>query len=183
MINLLPPDQQKEIRAARNNTLLLRYVILLFSALGFLLVALAITYFSLSQAGSQADETRMRNEERASGYASAQSTASQLRNDLSSAKSLFDDEIRFSLVVVRLSSLLPEGSAIDSLQIDSDSFLQPTTLSVQIDSRAAAEALQNNFASSPYVSNVSLGNISTNSGSSYPYTVQLQFTFTRSAGQ
>jgi Tfp pilus assembly protein PilN len=153
-------------------------------ALAFLFTALVITYFSLTQAAERADTAKLQNEQKAAGYTETQAAATRLRNDLSSAKTLFDNEILYSKLVTRLSGILPSGTAIDSLQVDSSSFTQPVTLNVQIRDRAAAEALQRNFTSSPYVTGVTLGSISTNTGgSSYPYSVELQFTFNRSIGQ
>lgn len=184
MINLLPTSEQKEIRAARSNTLLLRYTILTAGVLVFLLGALGVTYFSLTQAAKQADATKESNEQRAIGYAETQSQANQLRSDLTSAKTLFDGEIRYSKVITRLSNLLPEGSAVDNIQLDEQSFSQPVTMSVQVRDQSAAESLRNNFTNSPYFTNVLLGAISTNGAdSSYPYTVQLLFTYDRSIGQ
>lgn len=183
MINLLPQVQQKEIRAGYSNTLLLRYIILLICALAFLGISIGITYISLNQAAQQADTTKRENEEKATNYLETQAAVAKLQSDLASAKSLFDNEVSYSKVITRLSSLFPSGTAVDSLQFDSGSFSQPMTLSVQVRDQAAAEALQQNFSSSPYVSGASLGKISTNNSSRYPYTVELLFTLNKAIGQ
>ena len=184
MINLLPQTEQKEIRAGLGNTLLVRYVLLMICALAFLLVALAITYFSLNQVAKQADETKQANELKAVGFIETQAAATSLRNDLSSAQTLFDNEIRYSKVLTRLTGLLPTGTAISEFSIDDTSFSQPITLSVKVKNQTAAEQLQANFTSSPYITNASLGTISTNQEQgSYPYTAELLFTFNRSIGQ
>lgn len=180
MINLLPHSRKKEIRAAYSNTLLLRYLVLLLGALGFLAVALGITFFSLKMAGDQADATKAENEQRTTDYAKTRDAATQLRSDLSSAKELFESENRYSLMLIRLSSLLPDGSALDSLQVDNASFAQPLSIVVHIRNENAAKALQNNFTNSSYVTNVSLGNINTTENAQYPYSVELSFTFDRS---
>lgn len=184
MINLLPPKLQNEIRAAHSNTLLLRYIILLICALCFMIGALAITYFTIVQAAERADTAKQQNEQKAAGYLASQAEATKLRSDLSSAKTLFDNEIRYSKVITRFSSLLPDGAAVDSLQVDDASFSQPMNVPVRIRDRTAAEALQNAFTSSPYVTNVSISSVRTEGGSSaYPYIAELQFTFTRSITQ
>lgn len=184
MINLLPSPLQKEIRAAYSNTLLLRYVFLLLASLGFLLAALGLAYFTLIQAGNHADKVKTENEQQAVGYQETEERATKFRAQLASAKTLFEGENLYSKTLVRLSALFPDGTAVGSLDLGNDSFSQPATLMVQVRDRAAAEALQQSFTSSPYVTNVSLGNISTNTESSaYPYTIELHFTLNRSIAQ
>lgn len=184
MINLLPQDQQREIRAARSNTLLLRYLILLVGALFFLVGALIVTYISLSSTAQQADAAKVKNEQAAVGFSETQRAATTLRSQLSAAKTLFDNEIRYSKVLLRLSALLPEGAAIKSFTIDDLSFAQPVTLNVLVKGENEARKLQDNFNSSPYVTNVSMGRVSTDTGQgSYPYTIELLFTFNRSITQ
>lgn len=182
MINLLPHEQQREIRAARSNTLLLRYTILLICALVFLGGSIGVTQISLKQAAERADATKLENEKKATDYVETQAAVTKLQSDLSSAKSLFENEVRYSKVLTRLSNLFPEGTAIESLQLDSGSFSQPMTLSVQVRDQAAAEALQTSFTGSEYVSGASLGRISTNNSGRYPYTVELLFTLNKVIG-
>lgn len=182
MINLLPREQQREIRAARTNTLLLRYLILLIGAVLFLLGALGVTYVSLAASARQADHIREQNERAAIGYQETQIAATALRSELSNAKSLFESEIRYSKVLLRLSALLPEGTSIESFTIDNTSFSQPITLSVHVSGEQQARQLEQNFQSSPYTTKVSMTGISVNSDGK-GYTVGLAFTFDRSIAQ
>lgn len=183
MINLLPQAQQKEIRAGYSNALLLRYIVLLICAFTFLLGSLGLSYYSLQQAAQTADTVKAENEKKATNYQTTQAAVAKLQSDLSSAKSLFDNEVLYSKAIVRLASLFPEGTAIDSIQFDAGSFAQQMTLSVQVKDQAAAEALQSSFNSSPYVSGANLGKISTSGSGKYPYTVELLFTLNKSIGQ
>ena len=182
MINLLPREQQREIRAARTNTLLLRYLILLIGAMLFLLGALGVTYFSLASSARQADSVREQNERAAAGYQETQIAATALRSELSSVKSLFESEIRYSKVLLRLSALLPVGTSIESFSIDNTSFSQPVTLSVYVNGEQQARQLEQNFQNSPYTTGVSMTGISVNSDGQ-GYTVGLVFTFDRSITQ
>ena len=184
MINLLPPAYRKEIRAGFANGLLLRYTLLLAGALLFLIAAFGLTYLSLSQSISQAEETKTTNQQEAAGYSQTQAAASALRNDLSSAQSLFDSEVLLSKAIVRFSSLLPDGTAVDSLDINNDNFTESRTVSVQVKNRAAAESLSRNFEQSSYIASSTLKEVTTNGDStSYPYTAILEFSFDRSIGQ
>lgn len=86
MINLMPIHEQKEIRAARANSLLMRYSILMLIATLFVLAALAFTYLSLTAIGRAADKEKIENQQKASGLVQTQIEAEKLRNDLMSAK-------------------------------------------------------------------------------------------------
>jgi hypothetical protein len=185
MINLLPQENQKEIRAAYVNTLLIRYLILLVCALIFLVGAIGFSYFYLGQAGARADETKIANEQKAAGFTDTQGVATTLRSQLSAARSLFDGEIRYSKALINFSLLFPEGTSINGITFNESSFGQSTTLPVQVRGEAEARALQASFESSPFVSGVSMGSVSTNAGAAsiYPYTVELIFTLNRSIAQ
>lgn len=179
MINLLPRQQQKEIRAARSNTLLLRYTILLICALLFLTGAIGVTYFSLTQAAKHAEALKQENETKAADYAQTQAEVSQLQSELSSAKSLFENEVRYSKALTRLSNIFPDGTAIDALELNASSFSEQMTLNVQVRDQEAAEKLLQSFSSSQYISGANLGKISTSASGRYPYTVELIFTLNK----
>ncbi len=184
MINLLPPATRRELRAGRSNSLLLRYTILLAMALVFLAIAIGITYVYLSSLGAQADATRQDNEQRAAGYAQAQTDATQLRGELSTAKTILDKNISYSLMLTRFSSILPPGTAVGGITLSEASFSQPTSMQVLIRGEQEALALSTSLTSSPYLTGAVMGRVSTNpSNSSYPYSVEVTFTFNRSIGQ
>lgn len=184
MINLLPPEQRREIRAGYSNTLLVRYTTLSIAALVFMLAALGITYLVLTQSQRVAEATQAENQAKAAGFHQVQAEANSLRNDLSSVKSLFDNEILYSKALTNLADALPNGTAIDSLELSPASFSSPTTLNIKIRDRAAAEALESNLSSSPHVSGVALGSISTSSeDGQYPYSVSVTLTLNRSMAQ
>lgn len=184
MINLLPKSKQKEVRAAYGNTLLLRYVILSTAALLFLAVALFITYVVLTREINHAEVKRQENEQRAAGYVETRKAAIQLRSDLVSAKTLFDNEVRYSKLLTRFSQLLPNGAAISELELNQQSLKQPVNIDIKINSREAVETLEKNFNNSPYIKSISLGSINTNNESSrFPYTVNVEFSFDGSITQ
>lgn len=187
MINLMPPIAKKEVAAARRNTILFRYVILTGIAFGFLLVCLGVTYVYLSSAGSQADTTKRDNEAKVAGYAKVQADATALRSDIASAKQLFSEELRYSLALTRFSALLPNGTAVAGLEFNEQSFGTPRTFIVYITGKQAAEELRSSMQSSPYMTNVSLGNLATVTASEgtppYPYTIELTATVNKRIAQ
>lgn len=184
MINLLPPEQKKEIRAARVNHVLIRYIALLVGALVFLGGSLGVTYIFLDTSARNAEAVKAENEARTTGYAQTQAQAAALRNDLSQAKQLFDEELRYSQALLRISQHLPAGTALESLELTPETFSQATSLSVLITGESAAKALRDSFSGSQYFTNVSLGRLTINNdNATYPYTVELNLTMDRSIAQ
>ena len=183
MINLLPPSEKKQIRAARANTLLFRYNILSLIAVVFIVGAMVFVYVQLENEGARADQTRQENESKAAGFSKTQQDATELRNGLSSAKKIFDTEIRYSKALIRFSSLIPNGAYISTIQLDADSFDKPKTWLFNIKGEQAANDLRDNFIKSPYFTNVTLGKVMTSSSSDYPYTIEVTATMKKSIAQ
>lgn len=185
MINLLPPEDKRQIRAARSNTLLLRYNILTLGALVFLLVAAGIVYFYLVNVRATAERTIEDNQARVAGYQKVRTEADTFRANLSTAKQILDKEVAYSNVVLEISKLLPRGVILRELRLDSQTFGTPTTLSAQARSYESAIALKDAFSSSPLFSDVHFQSI-TSEGSdgesgSYPYSVTLGLTISKEA--
>lgn len=184
MINLLPALQKKEMAAARINTILFRYTILLIGAIVLLLLFLGFVYFYLITTGVQADNDRKNNEEKAAGYTQTQAEAAALRTDIAAAKQLFSNEIRYSKALTRISALIPNGVAFTTLDLDGQSFGVPKTFVMKITGKAAAEELRTSLQKSEYFSNVSLNNLSTSFDDTvFPYTIELTATINRSIAQ
>lgn len=183
MINLLPPAEKKEVRAARANTLLFRYMILSLIAVVFIVSAMGFVYLQLQNEGVSADKTKAANESKAAGFAQTQQQATDLRNGLTNAKKVFDSEIRYSKALVNFSSIIPDGAYISTIQLDADSFDKPKTWLFNIQGEKAASELRDNFLKSPYFTNVTLGKVMTSSDSTYAYTIEVTATMKKSIAQ
>ena len=87
MINLLPVQMKKELRAARSNTLLLRYNILMVVALAFLAGAIYMTQYSLDDTKKDKLAWVQSNNSQVEGYAAVQAKAKEFRDNLAANKS------------------------------------------------------------------------------------------------
>lgn len=186
MINLLPDAQKRQLRAARSNVLLVRYIIALIFILAFLGVALFATHLILTSLKNEAEADIAANQAKVSGFGTVQANAAQFRGALTKAKTLLDNEVDYAKVITETAQLLPTGTALDSLQLDQTSFGKPIVLSIQIKGQDQAVALRNAFLSSPLYSNVSFGTLSINNGAdanTYPYTIDLNVTLNKAAAQ
>jgi len=186
MINLLPDAQKRQLRAARSNVLLVRYIMALVFVVAFLGIAIFATNFILTSLKKEAEADITANQAKVAGFATVQLQANQFRTSLSRAKTLLDNEIDYSKVIIDTARLLPAGTVLDSLALDQTSFGKPIILSLKVAGQNQAVALRNAFMSSPLYSNVSFGTLSTNSDADanmYPYKLNLNVTLNKAAAQ
>ena len=184
MINLLPHDDKREIRAARTNVLLFRYTIASFVALLILLLVAGAIVLLLNDAKQRAEQTTKENQAAVAGYAEVQSKATAFRSDLTKAKQLFDSEIRYHLVVREVARLLPSGTEINDFRISEASFTEPLTLQVKVTNGDRAAALLRSFQQSAIFTNPAYGSLTSNTGDdaeTYPYNLELIVTLNKEA--
>lgn len=183
MINLLPPEEKRQLRAARSNTLLLRYNFLLLGALAFLLLATGVVYFYLSSVKATAEQTVAENKSKVGGYASVQQQADSFRSSLMTAKQILGDSVSYTKVILAISQLLPPGVVTDNLSLDAKTFGTPTTFTAKAKSYDAALALKDSLEKSPLFSDVHFASISGGGESSYPINVTLNLTIQKDAAK
>jgi len=186
MINLLPPEEKRQLRAARANTLLIRYNIALIASTAFLGMAMGVVYVYLGNAKANSEQIITDNKAKASGYAAVESQANVFRSNLTIAKQILGNEVTYSKVILAIANLLPAGTTLDKLSLDSATFGTPTTLSAQAKSYESALALKNAFQKSTLFSDVHFQSITSNVGTqsgAYPFTVNLDVTIKKDAAK
>lgn len=186
MINLLPEDDKRQLNAARTNTLLVRYNIALIAAIAFAGLAMAIVYFYLNTAMATSRQTISDNEAKATGYAAIQSEASVFRSNLAIAKQILDAEVAYTKVAVAIAGLMPTGTVLDKLNLDSSTFGTPTVLTAQAKSYDSALALKDAFQKSSLFSDVHFQSITTGGtgeANGYPYAINLNVTIKKEAAK
>lgn len=182
MINLLPTDYKKQVRAARANVVLVRYNIFIILSVIFLASASGFAYFFLVNSEQFAENTITENASREGSYAEIKAKADAFKSELASAKSILDSQTSYAKAALAISRLLPEGTSLDKLALSESSFSSPLLLTVNIRDEKAAAQLLKNFTSSPLFSNVTKGKISIGTGQ-YPYTMELTVTMDKAAAQ
>jgi Tfp pilus assembly protein PilN len=183
MINLLPLEDKRQIRAGRTNSLLIRYNIFLFGALIFLIMAILVTYVYLNSAKSSAEQTIKDNQTRVASFAPVEAKAEAFRTNLSIAKQILDREVSYSKVVLEIAQLLPSGVVLGNLDLDAQTFGTETVLAAQAKSYASALSLKDAFQKSTIFSNVHFQSITAGGTGSYPYTVNLGVTIRKDSAK
>jgi Tfp pilus assembly protein PilN len=186
MISLLPPEQKREISAARTNTLLIRYNVLLLGALAFLLLSIGIVYFYLNNAKTNNEKVMSENQAKVANFSTIAEQAQIFRQNLSTAKQILDRQVNYTKVILEIAQLLPGGVVLTNLSLDAATFGSETTLVAQAKSYDQAVALKDSFSQSPLFSNVHFQSINTTegaAGNTYPITVTLSVTFKKGAAK
>lgn len=189
MINLLPPDERNQLRAARANTLLLRYNIIMVGILVFMVIALATVYFYLASAKAHADSVVSDNNARVTSYAQVSAQANTFRSSLTDAKAIISKEVLYSKTLLAIAQQLPPGVVMDTLSLDATTFGTPTTLALRAKDHAAALAAKDAFQKSPLFSDVHLVNIAlsaaggSGSAAQHPWTVSLSVVMSKDSAK
>lgn len=186
MINLLPTDSKEEIRAARTNLILVRYIVILIAAIAFVLAAMFITHQVLTMTKDNSDKIIQANDVKADVYSTTKAQVDNLSASLAQTKVLFDSENRYSKVFVNIAQQMPEGTIFGKIALSDASFAgTPTATKVYAKTPAQAVLLQQNFQRSPMFRAVRFQAI-VESGSGidgYPVSVDITFNLTKAAAQ
>jgi len=185
MINLLPGDAKKEIRSARINVVLTRYIIVILFASGFLVLLLTGSYVVLTQAKAGNELLIDASDTRAEVYSSTKAQVDSLSGSLSQAKTILDQEILYSNVLINIGQLMPTGTVLEKIELSAESFTgTPVSMKAYAKTNNDAVVLRERFQSSPIFSNVNFTSISDSAGiSGYPVSIAMTVTITKAATQ
>lgn len=174
MINLLPPEQKKQIQAGMSNVLLLRYIILSLILAGLLFAMNGGVYLMLINSTKSAELAIQDGEQKSREYAQVQKDATAFRGNLATAKSILDKEVRYSEIAVKIAQTIPSGIVLQSLQLDASTFGQPVTLSARGKSHQDAIRLKTSLEDSPSFSNARLLSTSIlEDGGAFPVSIEV----------
>lgn len=131
MINLLPPNDKKQIRAGLSNTLLIRYCIVSMLLAVPLFLLLGGVYLVMINSKNLAEETIEDSLAKSSEYAEVKSQAQEFNSNLSIAKSILDKEVKYSKIAVAIAQAIPAGMSLENLTLDAQSFGQPMSINAR----------------------------------------------------
>lgn len=183
MINLMPDNAKKEIRAARMNVILSRYIIVILFAFSFLALLLAGSYFVLTQTKNAALQLTDANATKAEVYASTKAQVDALSGSLSQTKTILNDEVLYSNVLMNIGQQMPAGTVLSSITLDTASFTgTPITLKAYAKTNNAVVALRQKFQSTPIFTSINFDSVSDSGGiDGYPFSVSMTLTVTKAA--
>ncbi len=162
MINLLPPQRLANLRIARSNTILRRYIELSLMSIIILIAAVVMAYYFLH---SQQVNTRSIvdiNKKKVAQLEPVQKQATQLSSTVNIIAGLFSHNIEFSDMLTQIGGLMPQGSVLTGLQFSVEDLKSPLEISAQVDNEQKAAILRNNLATSKLFSKVDIKTVAKN---------------------
>lgn len=188
MINLLPDTHKSEIRAARTNVLLVRYIAILVAAIAVLSGIIIAAYVVLDAKETLAQEQVEANNTKTAPYEPIRAEADALRTNLSDAKAILDQKISYSKLIYEIANSIPDGVIIETLELDPSSFGSAMTINASAKSFESASQLKDKLASNSTVfSDVKLLTLESgatgSSGGDYPVKVNVSVIINKGALQ
>lgn len=119
MINLLPKDSQQELKAAHANSILIKALIWVGAATGFLLLISAVTYLLLTNEQSNQKKIAESNASLLAPFNTALADLNKVNSDASIIKGMLSQQMSYSDVILELSALLPKNVILESLSLKS----------------------------------------------------------------
>ncbi len=176
MINLLPDDQKKSLRAARMNVVLLRYNFITLAASGILLAALGLFFVFLSSTKLAAENSHSESQTKVTAHGATRKAADEYRANLATAGQILKNQVNYTPIIFNIAKLLPKGVVLDNIALSSKDFGSQTTISASAKDYAAVTQLKKDFEGSDMFSNVYFQSITakaSDGNAGYPLSVSI----------
>lgn len=196
MINLLPPETKRQVRAARMNVTLYRYCMLIITTAVLLGAVFAVGFWATMNDKQLADHVKQENHDAGQEYAKTKAAAEEFAKNLATAKTILGSDVSFTDLIFSIAAIIPQGVVLNNLTLGATNPGTTTTANAPIDvsgramSYDRAVALKNSLENSPIFENVNIANISQTDTSAsasaftqkYPFTVSLKAQFSKKQG-
>ncbi len=188
MINLLPSDTKRSLRAARLNVVLRRYIIYIAICLVSATVIFGVGYVLTSRERASAEQQLSDFESNNASYARIKQESEAFSKNLSIASTILSSEITFSEMIVTVAKILPSGTILTSLNVTTESAGEPMAINARVADPEGALRLKAALEESALFEDVSVATInspvdddtSDPISQKYPYTVVLNTRLSKS---
>lgn len=148
MINLLPYDKKRDLRASRNNTAMIKCLLTLGASAIFLAVACTATMFFLNNS-KEINDNLSQNVKLSAETVSINQNAATARANLSTSQKILASQILYSKLLTLTAQAIPAGVVLDSINIDNSTINTPVTLSLHATTTDKIDQIAKNFQASP----------------------------------
>lgn len=181
MINLLSNERKDDIRAARANVILLRYIGIMLLAIVFIIGIFYVSYSVLRTTMESNEAIISSNDIKADVYSETRQEVEALSAKLNEAKSILNQEVRYSQLLPKIGQLMPAGTVLGTLELNDSSFAGvPVDLIAYAKSTNEASTLQSQFQGSPLFSQVVIKGTEESGGlEDYPVKISLSVVFNK----
>lgn len=181
MINLLPNNRKDDIRAARANVILVRYISLVLLAIVFTMGVFYLSYTVLRTTMNSNEQIIASNDLKADVYSGTKKEVDALSTKLNEAKTILAQEVRYSQLLPKLGQLLPANTILGPATFDDASFNgSPMELIVYAKSANETTVVQNQLRSSPLFLQVAIKSTEETGGpKDHPVKISLSVTLNK----
>ncbi len=159
MINLLPPGRVLNIRLARSNTILRRYIELIIVGSLVLLAAILVARYFFGVQNDNIQRTVDLNNAKIASLQPVQKQAEELSATVNTISGLLSRNVKFSDMLTQIGGIMPPGSVLTGLKFSLEDVEAPLVVSAQVDNEQKAAVLRNNLAASSLFEKAELKNI------------------------
>lgn len=187
MINLLPPEAAKQLRASRHNSILLRYLMGTGVVLVLIIVVYAGAYIMMRSAESASTTISQENQAKIARLKAIETKAKAYKGDLDIAKSIFNSELSYTTALHKVASALPAGAVVESLDLNPTITGQPITLLVSATTKTIALSVKDTLEKAGIASNITIASLQEQgsdgksdqqaTSAEYPIQINLNLTF------
>ena len=184
MINLLPDETKKQIRAARANSILIKYLFVLIAASIFLVLSYAVLYLFLqnNQPSKKTSVDTSINQTAVNAYNQTKNQYDALFTSFSNVKQIMDQQISYSDIITGLGAALPQGVVIEDLSLDNNKIGTPITIKAIAKTDSDATKIKDGFKDSQLFTNFSVQSIKSGSNNISGYLVEITISLTINKG-
>lgn len=189
MINLLPPESSRQLRAARHNTILMRYVVGFSITLGLIALVYVGVLGLMRAAEVNSSSSSEASKQKIDRFASTAAEAKSYTSNLAMAKAIFASEPSYTSALQRIAQALPSGTVLQTLNLSPADISKPVTLTILAKTKQSALAVKSNLEQQKVARDITIANLSeggspgqpqggatTGPSSEYPVTISLNVT-------
>ncbi len=129
MINVLPPETKKQLRAARFNVIVRNYYLLLGGTIVLLAGVFAVGLYTSDNQKAAANNDFAAAQQEAVAYSATSKAADQFAKDLEVDKTILAGDIRFSTLLTDIATVIPSCVILSNLAIGTTNLATPLTIS------------------------------------------------------
>lgn len=145
MINLLPPQKLANIRIARGNTVLRRYIELMLLSLAVIITAFVVANYFMNVQQANVQKIIDEDQKTLSKLEPVQKEAQQLSDTVNTIAGLLTRDVRFSTLLEQIGGIMPNGAVLTGIQYSTDDLKAPLVISAQVEDEQTAAVLLNNI--------------------------------------
>lgn len=138
MINLISPEQKRDIRAARINVILLEYAGMLLMLAAMVGLIYGLGFWLVTQDKQAVNEKLKAQSAQAKTFTSVEKEAEAFRQNLAIAKQILSKETSYSTFLTTLAADMPTGTVLTSFSIGGP--VATPTKGMTLDARASSYA-------------------------------------------